>query len=64
IRLGLVDEVIPEPVGGAHFDPDAAGDALRKALVKSLTELNKIRPEKLVRRRADKYAAMGAYAES
>ncbi|MGH7584594.1 MAG: acetyl-CoA carboxylase carboxyltransferase subunit alpha, partial [Gemmatimonadales bacterium] len=43
-RLGLVDEVIPEPVGGAHFDPDAAGDALRKALVKSLTELNKIRP--------------------
>jgi acetyl-CoA carboxylase carboxyl transferase subunit alpha len=64
IRLGLVDEIIPEPLGGAHFDPDAAGESLRGALIKTLNELNKVRPEKLVKRRHDKYAAMGAYAEA
>jgi acetyl-CoA carboxylase carboxyl transferase subunit alpha len=64
IRLGLVDEIIPEPLGGAHFDPDAAGEFLRAALIKTVNELNKVRPEKLVRRRHDKYAAMGSYAEA
>jgi acetyl-CoA carboxylase carboxyl transferase subunit alpha len=63
-RLGLIDEVIPEPLGGAHFDPDTAGASLRTALVKALNELNKVRPEKLVKRRHDKYAAMGAYADA
>jgi acetyl-CoA carboxylase carboxyl transferase subunit alpha len=62
-RLGLIDEVIPEPVGGAHFDPETAGESLRAALIKTLNELNKVRPEKLVKRRHDKYAAMGAYAD-
>lgn len=64
LRLKVVDEVIPEPVGGAHVDPDGAGEALRNALVRHLNELRKVRPEKLVRRRADKFAAMGEYAES
>jgi acetyl-CoA carboxylase carboxyl transferase subunit alpha len=64
IRLGLVDEIIPEPLGGAHFDPDAAGEFLRAALIKTVNELNKVRPEKLVRRRHDKYAAMGSYADA
>ncbi len=64
LRLKVVDEVIPEPVGGAHVDPDGAGEALRAALVRHLNELRKVRPEKLVRRRAEKYAAMGEYAES
>jgi acetyl-CoA carboxylase carboxyl transferase subunit alpha len=64
IRLGLVDEIIPEPLGGAHFDPETAGESLRKALIKTLNELNKVRPEKLVKRRHDKYAAMGAFADA
>ena len=63
-KLGLIDEVIAEPIGGAHFDPEAAGESLREALIKTLNELNKVRPEKLVKRRHDKYAAMGAYAEA
>ena len=63
-RLGLIDEVIPEPVGGAHFDPETAGESLRAVLIKTLNELNKVRPEKLVKRRHDKYAAMGAYADT
>lgn len=63
LRLKLIDEIIPEPVGGAHLDPDATGEALRESLIKHVTDLRRVRPEKLVRRRADKYAAMGAFSE-
>jgi len=64
LQLKLIDEIIPEPVGGAHIDPDGAGEALRSALIRHVTELRKIRPEKLVRRRAEKFAAMGVYTEA
>ena len=64
LRLGLVDEIIAEPIGGAHFDPETAGESLRTVLIRHLTELRRTRPEKLVKRRYDKYAAMGAYAEA
>ncbi|MEO8636337.1 MAG: acetyl-CoA carboxylase carboxyltransferase subunit alpha [Gemmatimonadales bacterium] len=64
LKFKLIDEIIPEPMGGAHLDPDATGEALRGALIRHVTELRKVRPEKLVRRRADKYAAMGAYTEA
>ena len=60
----LIDEVLPEPMGGAHLDPDATGEALREALIRHVNELRKIRPEKLVRRRGDKFAAMGAFTEA
>jgi acetyl-CoA carboxylase carboxyl transferase subunit alpha len=60
----VIDEVIPEPLGGAHQDPEQAGESLRTALIRHLGELRKVRPEKLVRRRAEKYAAMGAFAEA
>jgi acetyl-CoA carboxylase carboxyl transferase subunit alpha len=63
LRLKLIDEVIPEPLGGVHQDPDAAGESLREALLRHLGELRRVRPEKLVRRRVEKYAAMGPYAE-
>lgn len=63
LRLKLIDEVIPEPLGGVHQDPDTAGEALREALLRHLGELRRVRPEKLVRRRVEKYAAMGPYAE-
>jgi acetyl-CoA carboxylase carboxyl transferase subunit alpha len=64
LRFKLVDEIIDEPMGGAHLDPDATGEALREALIRHVNELRKVRPEKLVRRRAEKYAAMGAYTEA
>jgi acetyl-CoA carboxylase carboxyl transferase subunit alpha len=64
LRLKLIDEIVPEPVGGAHVDPDATGEALRAALIRYMTELRKIRPEKLIKRRAEKYAAMGVFSEA
>jgi len=63
MRLKVIDEIIKEPVGGAHTDPEATGEAVREALIRHAAELRKIRPEKLVRRRAEKYGAMGAYTE-
>jgi acetyl-CoA carboxylase carboxyl transferase subunit alpha len=64
LRLKLIDEIVKEPSGGAHVDPDAAGEALREALIRHVSELRKVRPEKLLRRRAEKYAAMGAFTEA
>jgi acetyl-CoA carboxylase carboxyl transferase subunit alpha len=64
LRLKLIDEVVTEPVGGAHVDPDATGESLRTALIRHITELRKVRPEKLVKRRAEKYAAMGVFTEA
>jgi acetyl-CoA carboxylase carboxyl transferase subunit alpha len=64
LQFKVIDEIIPEPLGGAHQDPDAAGEALRDALIRHVTELRKIRAEKLVRRRAEKYAGMGVFTEA
>jgi acetyl-CoA carboxylase carboxyl transferase subunit alpha len=64
LQFNIIDEIIPEPVGGAHQDPDAAGEALREALIRQIGELRKVRPEKLVRRRAEKYAGMGVFTEA
>jgi acetyl-CoA carboxylase carboxyl transferase subunit alpha len=64
LRLKVIDEIVKEPVGGAHVDPDAAGEALREALIRHVSELRKIKPDKLVRRRAEKYAAMGSFTEA
>ncbi|HEX9165693.1 MAG TPA: acetyl-CoA carboxylase carboxyltransferase subunit alpha [Gemmatimonadales bacterium] len=63
-RLELIDEIVPEPLGGAHQDPEAAGEALRATLIRQLGELRKVRPEKLVKRRIEKYGAMGIFAEA
>lgn len=64
LRLGVIDEIIPEPTGGAHLEPDATGEAVRDALLRNVAELRRVGPEKLVKRRAAKYAAMGAFTES
>lgn len=59
--LRVIDEVIPEPVGGAHSDWSAAADALGDALRRHLTELREIEPEELISQRLAKYLAMGAW---
>jgi acetyl-CoA carboxylase carboxyl transferase subunit alpha len=64
LKHQLIDEIIPEPLGGAHQDPETAGESLRDALIRNLADLRKLRPDKLVRRRVEKYAAMGSFAEA
>lgn len=63
LDLGVIDEIIPEPVGGAHANHEAAAQAVHQAVSRALEELGRFRPEKLVRRRREKFLAMGQYAE-
>jgi len=62
-ELGLVDEIIEEPAGGAHTDPAVAAAFVDAALETHLSELVKQKPEKLLRTRAEKYFQMGVFAE-
>ena len=63
LELGLVDEIIPEPLGGAHCDPDAAMRAVAQVVTRHLNELVKIDRKKLIPSRAKKYMEMGQFAE-
>jgi acetyl-CoA carboxylase carboxyl transferase subunit alpha len=63
LDLGVTDEVIPEPVGGAHTDHEQAATSLQAALIRSYEELRKLKPEKLVRRRREKFLRMGQFEE-
>jgi acetyl-CoA carboxylase carboxyl transferase subunit alpha len=60
---GIIDEVVPEPPGGAHLDPEAAARAVGQAIVRNLDELAGTDPEVLVRERREKYYAMGEWEE-
>lgn len=63
-QLGVVDEVIPEPLGGAHNDPEAAGTALKDAFKRHLGELLEKSPEQLLDDRYARYRALGQYREA
>ena len=60
---GLVDEVIPEPPGGAHRDPQLTAERISDAISKHLTLLSSYDPEELVERRIAKYREMGSFTE-
>jgi len=60
---GIIDEVVPEPPGGAHLDPEAAAQAVGEAIVRNLDELVGRDPEVLVQQRREKYYAMGEWEE-
>ncbi len=60
---GVIDEVIAEPPGGAHLDPEAAARNVGEAIVRHLDELEGRDPEDLVRERREKYYAMGHWEE-
>ncbi|HEY6107979.1 MAG TPA: carboxyl transferase domain-containing protein, partial [Gemmatimonadales bacterium] len=63
LRLGVIDEILPEPPGGAHADPDATAQVLGAALRRHVRELRRIKIEKLLKRREEKYLSMGALSE-
>ena len=63
LRLGVIDEILPEPPGGAHVDHETVAQTLHDALVRHVDELRGVKPDKLVRRRREKYLKMGAFEE-
>ncbi len=64
LEFEVVDEVIPEPLGGAHNDPSAAIQALKKALLQHLAELTPKSISKLLDDRYERYRELGEYREA
>jgi acetyl-CoA carboxylase carboxyl transferase subunit alpha len=62
-RHGIVDRVVPEPIGGAHRDPDTMFRTMREILLEELPPLRALPPDELVRRRHEKFARMGVWEE-
>jgi acetyl-CoA carboxylase carboxyl transferase subunit alpha len=63
VELEIIDEVVPEPMGGAQRDPDAMAATLKSCIRKHLDELSGYSPEELIRRRREKYRKMGVFTE-
>jgi acetyl-CoA carboxylase carboxyl transferase subunit alpha len=59
----IIDRIIPEPLGGAHKDHNKAAENLKSVLLEELALLVKIKPDKLVQNRIDKFGSMGPFTE-
>jgi len=64
LKLGLVDEVVPEPLGSAHRDPEAMFQTLQNALVSHLRELEALDTKELLRRRVTRLESFGRFKEN
>lgn len=64
LKFGLVDGVIPEPLGGAHWDHDLAASMVKDQVVKSIQELKSLDAEKRIDERIEKFAKMGRWEEA
>ena len=62
LKLGIVDEIIPEPLGGAHKDFETTARNLRTFLLKGLNKLKSVSPDDLLHNRYEKFRQMGIYS--
>jgi acetyl-CoA carboxylase carboxyl transferase subunit alpha len=62
-ELRVIDEIVPEPPGGAHANHEVTAKAVHEALTRQLDELRRFKPDKLVRRRREKFLRMGQFLE-
>ena len=60
-KLKLIDEIIKEPMGGAHHDREAMFVTVRKVILAAYKELKKLPADRLIEKRMDKYLSMGVY---
>jgi acetyl-CoA carboxylase carboxyl transferase subunit alpha len=63
-QLGVIDEVVEEPLGGAHRDPQRMAGSLKKVIERHLKELENIEIEELLRLRYEKFRRMGTFIEN
>lgn len=61
--LGIIDQIIPEPSGGAHNDPETTAASIKIEILKSFEELEKLNTEQLIEQRVKKYRVMGVFNE-
>ncbi len=64
LSQGIIDRIVPEPLGGAHKDHKKTAETLKKILLEEIKTLSKISPEKLINLRLEKFGKMGVYEES
>ena len=64
LRQGIIDEVVPEPIGGAHRDHREAAANLKAFLIRSLREINDLPRPGLIDRRYEKFRRIGVYEET
>ena len=64
LKLGLVDDVIPEPLGGAHRDPEGTGEVVKNALLSALAELEPLSKDELVAKRRERLLGFGMFKEA
>ncbi len=62
-NFGIVDEVLPEPAGGAHMDPGATAETVKTAIRRHLKQIRRTKPDALLSRRHKKYRAMGVFSD-
>jgi acetyl-CoA carboxylase carboxyl transferase subunit alpha len=62
-KFGLVDDIIKEPLGGAHTDPVSTARKIRKTILETLDELEKMSPAERITRRIEKFSSMGVVVE-
>lgn len=63
LKFDIIDDIVKEPQGGAHYDPDTAAKNLKKKIVKNLKELMKLSPEELRNKRYDKFRTKGVFVK-
>lgn len=63
LEQGIIDRIIPEPLGGAHKDHKQMADTLKQVLIEELDAIVKVKPEKLVASRIEKFGKMGVFVE-
>jgi acetyl-CoA carboxylase carboxyl transferase subunit alpha len=64
VEFGLVDGIIEEPLGGAHWDYDEAAELVKKKIILAIDELKGIDPDKRIDQRIDKFSKMGFWEEN
>jgi acetyl-CoA carboxylase carboxyl transferase subunit alpha len=63
-KFCLVDEIIKEPLGGAHTDPVSTAKKLKKTILETLEELSKMDPDDRIAQRIEKFSQMGVVVEN
>ena len=63
LEQGLIDRIVPEPLGGAHRDPTTIGNTLKEILKEEIAALLKVKSDKLVQQRMEKFGKMGVFVE-
>ena len=63
LKQGLIDGIIPEPIGGAHRNPETTYQTVAEQIIEAISELKNLSKEDLIKQRMEKYANMGEYSE-